>query len=336
MPTRALCTLVADAAEAPARLAIAFWAAAGSAGGGRRGLGRGGRLAGGLRLSGPGCSAAGLRARPASRRPRKNRVHLDLAQHLGRATRRACQPGARPGAAPVDIGQGDVPWVVLADPEGNEFCVLEPRARFTRHRAGRRRRRRLRRSRAPWRASGPAQRAGCPMAGRGTCGACRSPSGGGPYLELLRAGGAKPGKNRIHLDVAPRRGDDRLADVSTLLRSGATPADVGQGDVPWTVLADPEGNEFCVLTPSLRSGSRLGAAARRVQSASCCPGVSSARCRSGAQVAEAPDGFVGEHAAKITAPAWPPAVHRGRGDLGPGEQPPRSVLGGQSHAGPCR
>ena len=32
------------------------------------------------------------------------------------------------GAKPVDIGQGDVPWAVIADPEGNEFCVLEPRA----------------------------------------------------------------------------------------------------------------------------------------------------------------------------------------------------------------
>ena len=34
-----------------------------------------------------------------------------------------------------------------------------------------------------------------------------------------------------------------------LLALGATPADIGQGDVPWTVLADPEGNEFCVLEP---------------------------------------------------------------------------------------
>ena len=32
------------------------------------------------------------------------------------------------GAQPVDVGQGDVPWVVLADPEGNEFCVLGRRA----------------------------------------------------------------------------------------------------------------------------------------------------------------------------------------------------------------
>jgi hypothetical protein len=37
--------------------------------------------------------------------------------------------------------------------------------------------------------------------------------------------------------------------VARLQTLGATPADVGQGDVPWIVLADPEGNEFCVLAP---------------------------------------------------------------------------------------
>ena len=61
--------------------------------------------------------------------------------------------------------------------------------------------------------------------------------------------GAKSAKNRIHLDVAPRQGDDPLAEVARLRQSGARPADVGQGEVPWVVLADPEGNEFCVLTP---------------------------------------------------------------------------------------
>jgi hypothetical protein len=56
-------------------------------------------------------------------------------------------------------------------------------------------------------------------------------------------------KNRIHLDLAPYPSDDQAAEVARLLALGAAPADVGQGDVPWTVLADPEGNEFCVLTP---------------------------------------------------------------------------------------
>ncbi len=56
-------------------------------------------------------------------------------------------------------------------------------------------------------------------------------------------------KNRIHLDVAPYSADDQATEVARLLQSGATPEDVGQGDVHWTVLADPEGNEFCVLMP---------------------------------------------------------------------------------------
>jgi Glyoxalase-like domain len=51
-------------------------------------------------------------------------------------------------------------------------------------------------------------------------------------------------KNRLHLDFRP---DDRDAEVTRLLALGATRADVGQGEESWVVLADPEGNEFCVL-----------------------------------------------------------------------------------------
>ena len=53
-------------------------------------------------------------------------------------------------------------------------------------------------------------------------------------------------KNRLHIDLAP---DDRDAEVERLLALGATRADVGQtGEETWVVLADPEGNEFCVLS----------------------------------------------------------------------------------------
>ena len=52
-------------------------------------------------------------------------------------------------------------------------------------------------------------------------------------------------KNRLHLDFRP---DDRDAEVDRLLAIGATRVDVGQGDESWVVLADPEGNEFCVLS----------------------------------------------------------------------------------------
>ena len=53
-------------------------------------------------------------------------------------------------------------------------------------------------------------------------------------------------KNRLHLDLRP---DDQDAEVARLLALGARHVDVGQGDeVTWVVLADPEGNEFCVLS----------------------------------------------------------------------------------------
>jgi hypothetical protein len=56
----------------------------------------------------------------------------------------------------------------------------------------------------------------------------------------------KSAKNRIHLDVSPG-GCERDEEVARLRALGAQPADVGQRDTPWAVLADPEGNEFCVL-----------------------------------------------------------------------------------------
>jgi hypothetical protein len=77
----------------------------------------------------------------------------------------------------------------------------------------------------------------------------RSPEGFGPYLELLPSADPKVAKNRIHLDVAPYQDEDYAAAVRALTEAGAVPIDIGQGDVPWTVLADPEGSEFFVLSP---------------------------------------------------------------------------------------
>jgi hypothetical protein len=51
-------------------------------------------------------------------------------------------------------------------------------------------------------------------------------------------------KNRLHLDLRPK---DQAAEVERLIGLGAAPVDVGQGTPSWVVLADPEGNEFCVL-----------------------------------------------------------------------------------------
>jgi hypothetical protein len=70
----------------------------------------------------------------------------------------------------------------------------------------------------------------------------------GPGLVFVPVPEAKTVKNRLHIDLAPFAGDDQAAEVARLEGLGATRVDIGQGDRPWVVLADPEGNEFCVLT----------------------------------------------------------------------------------------
>jgi catechol 2,3-dioxygenase-like lactoylglutathione lyase family enzyme len=66
----------------------------------------------------------------------------------------------------------------------------------------------------------------------------------GPRLLFLEVPEGKIVKNRIHFDL---RSDNQHAEVDRLVSLGAEPADVGQGNVTWVVLADPEGNEFCIL-----------------------------------------------------------------------------------------
>lgn len=68
-----------------------------------------------------------------------------------------------------------------------------------------------------------------------------------PGLLFVPAPGTKTGKNRLHLDFRPV---DQAAEVERLLALGARRVDIGQGEQPWVVLADPEGNEFCVLSAS--------------------------------------------------------------------------------------
>ena len=65
-----------------------------------------------------------------------------------------------------------------------------------------------------------------------------------PGLLFVAEAEGKQRKNRLHLDFRP---DDCDAEVERLVALGATRVDIGQGEQSWTVLADPEGNEFCVL-----------------------------------------------------------------------------------------
>ncbi len=66
-----------------------------------------------------------------------------------------------------------------------------------------------------------------------------------PGLLFVRVPDPKQAKNRLHLDFRPA---DQDAEVQRLLGAGACRIDVGQGTPSWVVLADPEGNEFCVLS----------------------------------------------------------------------------------------
>jgi catechol 2,3-dioxygenase-like lactoylglutathione lyase family enzyme len=71
----------------------------------------------------------------------------------------------------------------------------------------------------------------------------------GPGLVFVRVPDGKTVKNRLHIDLAPSAAQDQEAEVGRLEALGARRVDIGQGDVSWIVMADPEGNEFCVLRP---------------------------------------------------------------------------------------
>ncbi|MEO3824247.1 VOC family protein [Actinomadura sp. B10D3] len=173
-------------------------------------------------------------------------VHLDLATTSEAHQAELVARLKDLGATPVDVGQGDVPWTVLADPEGNVFCVLEPRKVY--------------------RDTGPIAAVVVDCADPRAMArfwdealdwtlhevnddhaVLRASEGVGPYLEFLRAPSERSWWNRVHLDLLPDPVDAKEAEVARLRTLGAVDVDLGQGDVLWTVLADPEGNEFCVL-----------------------------------------------------------------------------------------
>jgi predicted enzyme related to lactoylglutathione lyase len=175
----------------------------------------------------------------------KNRVHVDLATTSAAHQAELVTRLKDLGATSADIGQGDVPWTVMADPEGNEFCVLD----------------------SLYQATGPIASVvvDCadPRAMASFWGTAmdwtlrkvtdhsavlRSATGVGPYLQFLRTPDVKTVWNRVHLDIRPYPGDDPEAEAARLRTLGATAIDLGQS-VPWTVFADPEGNEFCLLAP---------------------------------------------------------------------------------------
>ncbi|CAL9312942.1 VOC family protein [Streptomyces sp. SudanB182_2057] len=178
----------------------------------------------------------------------KNRVHVDLATTSAAHQAELVARLRELGATPADVGQGDVPWTVLADPEGNEFCVLEPRpvyqdtgpiAAVVVDCADPREMARFWDRAIDWTLHEVTD----------DLAVLRSAHGVGPYLEFVRTPDTKSVWNRVHLDIAPYRGDDLAAEGARLRALGATDPGIDQSALSWTVLADPEGNEFCLLTP---------------------------------------------------------------------------------------
>ncbi|GAA1836199.1 VOC family protein [Luedemannella flava] len=177
----------------------------------------------------------------------KNRVHVDLAATSAAHQAELVARLRELGATPADVGQGDVGWTVMADPEGNEFCVLDslyadtgPIASVVVDCADPRAMARFWGEAMDWTVHKVAD----------DNAVLRSAKDVGPYLMFIRTPDVKTGWNRVHLDLRPYPGDDLEAEAARLRALGATAIDLGRSDVPWKVLADPEGNEFCLLTPS--------------------------------------------------------------------------------------
>jgi predicted enzyme related to lactoylglutathione lyase len=177
----------------------------------------------------------------------RNQMHFDLTSSSLEDQQQTVDRALALGAQHLDVGQlPEEGHIVLADPEGNEFCVIEPGNNFL----------------ADCGLIGALSSDGSQQVGYFWSDALGWPlvwdqdeetaiqSHGGSKITW---GGPpvapKTGKNRMHFDIAPPAGTDQQAEVERLIALGASRLDIGQGDVSWVVMADPDGNEFCVLTP---------------------------------------------------------------------------------------
>ena len=184
------------------------------------------------------------------------RLHMDL---LGGA--RQAQEVERLlglGARHLDVGQGDVPWVVLADPEGNPCCVMAedggvyadtgPLGALLLDSAD------PVRDAAFWSwLTGWTDVVG--FAPR----TLRHPSLRGPLLELWPEPDPKgTTKNRLHLDIRLETGDDPDDVTACIAERGGRELHPDWGELPWRLYADPSGNDFCVL-PARSTGTPASA-----------------------------------------------------------------------------
>jgi predicted enzyme related to lactoylglutathione lyase len=177
----------------------------------------------------------------------RNRMHFDLTSTSLENQQATVARSLDLGARHIDVGQSpEDRHVVLADPEGNEFCVIEPDNKFL---------------------------ADCGFIGALACDgsqevgyfwskalgwplvwdqnqetAIRSPRGG----PKITWGGPpvtpKTGKNRLHFDISPPLHADQRAEIDHLVSLGASRIDKGKREGNRIAMADPDGNEFCLLT----------------------------------------------------------------------------------------
>ncbi|MEV0227814.1 VOC family protein [Streptomyces sp. NPDC050704] len=176
----------------------------------------------------------------------QNRMHLHLTSAGPADQQHTVAAALRLGASHLDVGQRpEEGHVVLADPEGNEFCVIESGNNFL---------------------------AGCGFLGEVACDGTRevglfwsaalgwplvwdqdqetaiqSPQGGTKVAWGGPPVAPKEGRNRQRFDLTPPVHGDQLSEVDRLVSLGATRLEVGADGA--VLLADPDGNEFCVLTP---------------------------------------------------------------------------------------
>lgn len=172
------------------------------------------------------------------------RFHLDLLGGTGQEAEVERLLGL--GARHLDIGQGDVPWVVLADPEGNPCCVMEDRAAYvdTGPIAA-----------LPLDSADPDRDAefwswltGWTDAPGVAPRTLRHPSRRGPLLELCPEPAPKGvAKNRLHLDIRLEPGDDPDEVARGISVRGGRELHPDWGDLSWRVFTDPSDNELCVL-----------------------------------------------------------------------------------------
>lgn len=182
------------------------------------------------------------------RKAGKNSIHLDLSTKSEADQRSYVEQLLALGARQVDVGQiSDDKHVVLADPEGNDFCVLEPGNSFVDYTS------RLgsitcdgsREAGLFWSTT-----LGCPLVwDQDGETAVRATDGAGPFITWGPPVPDREHKNRLQFHVAPTAGTAQQAEVRRMMSMGATHVDAGRVDSErWITLADPDGNEFRLLT----------------------------------------------------------------------------------------